>query len=223
MFAPSAGNEQPWQFIIIKNKTLLKQIPRIHEHAQMINDATAGILVCYDLDLEKHYSMAVQDCSAATENILLAIHDLGLGGCWLGVYPRKKRMDGLRNLFKLPEHIIPFSLVSIGIPDEQKENINRYNKDRLHHENIPVFDRSGIVFGRTGIPAGPLQDHKSGLLRQSLKRNTASIFRLTDHNCPLFHQAQHCGILPRTGRDAGPTQEIYLLTPGTLRRVTISL
>jgi nitroreductase len=134
MFAPSAGNEQPWHFIIIKNKKILRQIPQIHEHAQMMNEAAAGILVCYDLDLETHDSMAVQDCSAATQNILLAIHDLGLGGCWIGVYPRKKRMDGLGNLFNLPENIVPFSLVSIGLPDEHKENINRFNKERLHND-----------------------------------------------------------------------------------------
>ena len=78
--------------------------------------------------------MAVQDCAAATENLLLAIHDLGLGGCWIGVYPRKKRMEGLRHLFNIPDDIIPFSLVSIGFPNEQKENINRFNKERLHDD-----------------------------------------------------------------------------------------
>ena len=134
MSAPSAGNEQPWHFIIIKNEALLKQISQIHEHAQMMNDATAGILVCFDLRLEKHDSMAVQDCAAATENLLLAIHDLGLGGCWIGVYPRKKRMEGLRHLFDIPDNIIPFSLVSIGFPNEKKENINRFNTERLHDD-----------------------------------------------------------------------------------------
>lgn len=134
MFAPSAGNEQPWHFIIIKNKTLLKQIPQIHEHAQMMKEATAGILVCYDPNLEKHDSMAIQDCSAATQNILLAIHDCGLGGCWIGVYPRKKRIEALQDLFNLPKNIVPFSLVALGIPNEHKENINRFNKERLHYD-----------------------------------------------------------------------------------------
>ncbi len=134
MFAPSAGNEQPWHFIIIKNKKLLNKIPQIHEYAQMMNDATAGILVCYDHHLEKHNSMAIQDCSAATQNLLLAIHDCGLGGCWIGVYPRKKRIEALQDLFNLPKSIVPFSLVALGIPNEYKENINRFNKERLHYD-----------------------------------------------------------------------------------------
>ena len=134
MYAPSAGNEQPWHFIIIKDKLLLKQIPKIHKYAKMMNSADIGIFVCYDPSCEKHESMAVQDCSAATQNMLLAIHDLGLGGCWIGVYPRKDRMKKLQDLFNIPDAIIPFSLIAVGVPDEIKNGVNRYKKDRIHYE-----------------------------------------------------------------------------------------
>lgn len=134
MLAPSAGNQQPWHFIVIKNTETLKQIPRFHAHAQMLTDASCAILICYDTTLEKHKGMAVQDCSAATQNILLAIHDHGYGAVWLGVYPLEKRMKGLIELLKIPDGIIPFSLIAIGKPDERKDTVDRYQPTRVHQE-----------------------------------------------------------------------------------------
>ena len=133
MSAPSAGNEQPWHFIVINNIQILSEIPTFHNHAEMLKEAALGILVCNDKNMEKHKDMWIQDCSAATENMLIAIHANGLGAVWLGVYPRKERIDGLINLLNIPNHIIPFSLVSIGYPAEQKPKTNRYNKSRIHY------------------------------------------------------------------------------------------
>jgi len=74
----------------------------------------------------------VQDCSAATENILIEAQYKGLGAVWLGIYPRKERVKGLKELFNLPEDIIPLSIVSIGHPAESKEPSNRYNQSAIH-------------------------------------------------------------------------------------------
>ena len=134
MYAPSAGNQQPWQFILIQDKQVLQKIPDIHEHAQMMSMASAGILICIDSSLEKHKNMAVQDCSAATQNILLAAHALGIGSCWLGVYPREKRMTELRKMLRIPDSIIPFSLIALGIYSEKKEQVERFNIQRIHTE-----------------------------------------------------------------------------------------
>lgn len=134
MFAPSAGNEQPWHFIIIKDRDKLNKIPLIHEHAGMMPESAAGILVCFDPILEKHKQMAVQDCAAVTQNMLLTAHALGFGACWLGVYPRENRMKGLRELLNIPKSIVPFSLIAIGIPAEEKDEVNRYNINRVHQE-----------------------------------------------------------------------------------------
>lgn len=134
MYAPSAGNEQPWHFLIIKNKEALKQIEQVHEHAKMMKEAYAGILVCFDPSLERHHNMAIQDCAAATQNVLLAIHNLGYGGCWLGVYPREHRMKGIRKLLNIPDSIIPFSLIALGVSDEQKHQSDRFKKNRIHYE-----------------------------------------------------------------------------------------
>ena len=133
MSAPSAGNQQPWHFIVIIDTKILIDIPTFHNHADMLKEAALGILVCCDKDLEKHKGMGIQDCSAATENILIAVQAKGLGAVWLGVYPRKERIDGLRKLLNIPEHIIPFSLISIGYPAEEKPRANRYNESRIHY------------------------------------------------------------------------------------------
>lgn len=134
MFAPSAGNEQPWHFIIIKNRQTLEKIPTIHQYAKMMPLASAGILICFDPSLEKHEQMSCQDCAAATQNILLAAHAQGFGSCWLGIYPRKNRMDGFRKIFKIPKSIIPFSLVAIGVSEKEKKAVDRFKNDRVHQE-----------------------------------------------------------------------------------------
>jgi nitroreductase len=132
MSAPSAGNEQPWHFMVINDPKILNEIPSFHNHAQMLNDASMAILICSDKRLEKHGEMWIQDCSAATENILIAVNAKGLGAVWLGIYPRAERVNGMRNLLGIPEHVIPFSLISIGYPAEQKPPANRYDVSRIH-------------------------------------------------------------------------------------------
>jgi nitroreductase len=133
MNAPSAGNQQPWHFIIINRRELLEEITRIHPYAQMLHEAPSAILVCGDLDLERHEGFWVQDCSAATENILLEIVDQGFGGVWLGVYPKKDRVEGIRALLGIPKRIIPFSLIAVGRPAEKKEPKREFREERIRY------------------------------------------------------------------------------------------
>ena len=134
MSAPSAGNQQSWHFIIINDRKILNEVPSFHPHSLMLREATAAILVCGDLQLEKHIGYWVQDCSAATENLLLAIHAKGLGAVWLGIYPREERVAGLRKLLAIPDHVIPFSLIPVGYPAESKQpRPDRYNAQKIHH------------------------------------------------------------------------------------------
>lgn len=132
MAAPSAGNEQPWQFVVIRDRQTLDAIPNHHPYATMVRQAPVAILVCGDLDMEKHAGYWVQDCAAATQNILIAAHARGLGAVWLGVYPREERMAGLQKLLGLPERIIPFALIPVGYPAEDKPPANRYDPARVH-------------------------------------------------------------------------------------------
>jgi nitroreductase len=133
MSAPSAGNEQPWQFVVIDDRKTLDSITEVNPNAKMCKEAQAAILVCGDTTKEKYPGFWVQDCSAAAQNILLAAHDKGIGSVWTGIYPIKERVEGFRRLLSLPENIIPFCLVPLGYPAKQMPQVDRFQKDRVHH------------------------------------------------------------------------------------------
>jgi nitroreductase len=133
--APSSGNQQPWHFIVIDDRNILDKIPKFHPHANFIINAQKAILVCGDLNLEIMQGYWMIDCSAATENILIAARALGLGACWLGVYPREKRIENLREMLKIPNNIVPFSLISLGYTDEEQKSVDRLKKQRIHYNN----------------------------------------------------------------------------------------
>jgi nitroreductase len=133
MAAPSSMNIQPWRFVVIDDRAILDRIPQLHPHAKMLKEAPLAILVCADIKVQNMEGYWAQDCSAATENILLSAHALGLGAVWLGVFPRKERMDAVAGLIGLPEDIKPVSLVSIGWPAEEKPASNRFEASFIHH------------------------------------------------------------------------------------------
>jgi nitroreductase len=134
MAAPSAGNQQAWQFVAITDRAVLDAIPKVHPYAGMLKTAPLAILICGDLREESHAGYWVQDCAAATQNLLLAAHALGLGAVWLGVHPRPDREKGLRELLGLPAEVMPLSLVAIGKPAEKKGHEDRYREDRVHRD-----------------------------------------------------------------------------------------
>ncbi|GAI87989.1 unnamed protein product, partial [marine sediment metagenome] len=92
----------------------------VHPYSKMLKEAGLAILVCGDERLQLSKGYWVVDCGAATQNLLLAAHGIGLGAVWLGVHPREKRKSGIRKIFHLPDHVQPFSLISIGYPAEDK-------------------------------------------------------------------------------------------------------
>jgi len=136
MSAPSAYNQQPWQFIIVDDKELLKSISEKHPHAKMCSTAPLAILVLADLSLEQAKDMWVFDCAAATQNILIASHDYGIGSVWIGVYFRKEYIEIFNKLFNLPNNIIPISLISLGYPAEEKPKEDRFKKERIHYNSF---------------------------------------------------------------------------------------
>ncbi|MTI65876.1 MAG: nitroreductase family protein [Firmicutes bacterium] len=134
MAAPSAGNEQPWEFIVIKNKNTLKDLTKIHPYASMLKEADTAIIVCGNLNKQKFEGYWAQDVSAATENILIEAEHKNLGAVWLGVYPTEDRVKSIKAMFNLPNYIIPFSIISLGYKNEEKEPTNRYDKSKIHYE-----------------------------------------------------------------------------------------
>jgi len=131
MSAPSTGNGQPWHFVLIDDRKILGEIPKFHHYCSMLKGAPLAILVCVDRNVNEE-GFIVQDGSAATENLLLAAHAKGLGAVWLGIYPLKERMSGMKRLLALPDHILPLALISIGYPAEKSSRQDRYKASRIH-------------------------------------------------------------------------------------------
>jgi len=133
MAAPSAGNAQTWEFVVINKQEILDEIPKIHPYSKMVPDASKAILVCGNTKLELYNGFWPQDCSAATQNILLEAEDKGLGAVWLGIYPERDRAENFKELFKLPKHIEPFSLIPVGYPAQEKGKADRFTEDKIHY------------------------------------------------------------------------------------------
>jgi len=133
MMAPSVRNYQSWFFIVIDDREILDKIPEFHQHAQMLKEAPLAILVCGDKNKEKELGYIIQNCSAATQNILLAAHAIGLGAIWVGIYPREPRVQALKKLCDLPDYVQPISLIAIGYPDEKKISESRYMDEKVKY------------------------------------------------------------------------------------------
>jgi nitroreductase len=133
MCAPSAANEQPWQFVVIDQRRLLDEIPKFHPYAAMVAEAPVAILVCGDMERDLRKGYWVQDCSAAVENILIAVVEKGLGAVWVGIYPRDDRVRAMRALLDIPESIVPFALIPLGFPAEEKPPAQRFDAGRIHY------------------------------------------------------------------------------------------
>lgn len=135
MQAPSAGNQQPWEFIVIENKDTLKKLSDVSPYAKLVADAPLALLLLGNDNELKYPQYWQQDMAASAENILLETVNLNLGGVWMGVAPEKDRMNFVKNLFDLNENIKPFAIIAIGYPDGQENKfIDRFDESRIHYE-----------------------------------------------------------------------------------------
>ncbi len=133
MYAPSAVNMQPWHFVVIDDPSMMKKIMEIHPHARMLQSASHAIVVCGDEHLQHADGYWVVDCGAATQNMLLAAHTMELGACWVGIHPREERLTSFSRLLQLPSHVLPFALVALGYPEEQKPRPQRFHAEKVKH------------------------------------------------------------------------------------------
>lgn len=136
MAAPTAGNKQPWKFIAVTDRSRLDSLAS--GNWRMAAKAQAAIVVCGDTTNVfpgegKDYW--VQDCSAATENILLAAHAVGLGAVWCGCYPISERVANVKRIFSIPEEIVPLSIVMLGYPTQPTEPKDKYKPENIHYNN----------------------------------------------------------------------------------------
>lgn len=139
MSAPSGVNRQPWELVVIDDRSLLDQLAKALPYAKMAAQAPMAILVCGNKErfLEGDDStLWEQDLSAASENILLAAHALGLGGVWTCLYPHEDRMDSVRRVLHLPDEYIPFNLIPVGHPLTQQKPMDKWHQERVHHNGF---------------------------------------------------------------------------------------
>lgn len=145
MAAPTAMDYQPWHFVVINNNDTKESLRSFLPYAKMINENCTGIVVCGDISLYKAVSERdgedntlywVEDCSAASENLLLAAHALGLGAVWTGIYPLESRISKLRNTLSLPENIVPLNLILAGHPLAEGRVKDKYDPKKIHFEKF---------------------------------------------------------------------------------------
>jgi nitroreductase len=135
MAAPSASNSKPWEFILVTSRTTLETLESKIKYGRY--KAPAAVVICANTSLSNDESARnfwVQDCSAATENLLIAAAGLDIGTVWIGVYPREDVMQILRDMLNIPANVIPLNIVYVGYPADEPESRTQFEESRLHWE-----------------------------------------------------------------------------------------
>lgn len=136
MAAPTAVNKQPWAFVVVDDRNVLDQLAAELPYAKMTAQAPLAIVVCGDLskalngETDRYWML---DCSAASENLLLAAESMRLGAVWTAVYPESDRMAKVRAVLSLPDYIVPLNLIPVGYPQHQEEAKDKFNTENIHY------------------------------------------------------------------------------------------
>ncbi len=131
--APTATNQQAWEFYIVTNKETLQQLGKVTQYSTPAANAPAAVVICYNRNRLKVPKMADIDCAIATENIWLECEELGLGGVMLGIAPFEDRMTALAKILNLPENIVPFTIFPFGYPAKKNPQKSRYDESKVHY------------------------------------------------------------------------------------------
>lgn len=132
MAAPSACNQQPWEFVVVTDKQRIYALSKATPYTLSAKNAPVVIVPCFRTECRAP-SCVLLDLSAATENLLLEADYLGLGAVWMGIAPLEARMECVREILELPPHLQPFALVPCGYPAEQRAWEDRFDASRVHY------------------------------------------------------------------------------------------
>ena len=132
MAAPSAGNQQPWEFYVVKDKDTLEKLSQTSPYAGCTASAPLAFVACYHVACRMP-EYAQIDLSASVENLLLEADALGLGAVWLGIAPLQDRMDAVRSVLNIPENLEAFAIIPCGYPESVRAQQNRFDKQRVHY------------------------------------------------------------------------------------------
>lgn len=136
MQAPSAANQQPWEFIVVEDKNNLNKLSLVSPYSKLVAGSAVTFVLLANSDKFRVPTAWQQDMGAAAQNILLEATHLNLGAVWLGVATADSVVDNVKEMFNLPDNIKPFALISVGYPDNQKnEFVDRYDAERVHYES----------------------------------------------------------------------------------------
>ncbi len=137
--APSAVNRQPWHFVVVDQADLKMELAQGLPYCQMVTQAPVAILVCGDKDrfLKGEDDLYwINDTSAASQNILLCAHALGLGAVWTAVYPEQERVVAVKKILNLPDNLIPLSLIPIGYPSRTLKAKDKYLRTAVSYNRL---------------------------------------------------------------------------------------
>lgn len=138
MAAPTAGNKQPWRFVVINDKKILSSIAEKFQYMTMAKEASVAVITCGDTTATfsgEGQDFWIQDVSAASENLLLAAHAMGLGAVWCGIYPQKERVDVFSEMLELPGNIIPLACICIGYPKGESSPKDKWKPEYIHYNS----------------------------------------------------------------------------------------
>ena len=132
MSSPSAKNGRPWEFYVVRDKNLLMKLSKTTLFSMCVKNASIAIVVCYrKKSLTKDFSHI--DCAIATENILLEIDHLGLGGVMIGIAPNEKNMQKVEKILDIPDSLRAFTIIPFGYPEKEKIQKDRFEEERVHY------------------------------------------------------------------------------------------
>ncbi len=133
MYAPSAMNKQPWEFVVVRDKEMLETIKTVHPHAPFITDAGTAVFVCANEE-QSYDDYGIVDASLAAENLMLAAAALGYGTCFCGIAPNAEREAEFAHVLGLPESVRPIGLIVLGTPAVTTPKPDRFNADKVHFD-----------------------------------------------------------------------------------------
>ncbi|MBE6333863.1 MAG: nitroreductase family protein [Bacteroidales bacterium] len=131
MAAPTGKNVRPWEFIVVRDRAILDAMAEELPYAKMLSIASVAIVVCGDASKSDYWYV---DCSAATQNLLLAAENMGLGAVWTATYPYEDRMDVCKRYLNLPSNILSLCVIPVGYPTKPFVAMDKFDTAKIHNE-----------------------------------------------------------------------------------------
>ncbi len=132
MQAPSSKGASPWEFVVVDDSELLEKLSKCQHRAKHVKDANVSIVVLGNQDKFIKPGKWIQDLGACTQNLMLEATNQGLASCWVGVFPKNKVVDKVRDVLNLPKNLVPYAIVPVGYSEEENVFIDKFDESKIH-------------------------------------------------------------------------------------------